>query len=160
MKLWLPILFVCLLSGCGTSEQNQSKPLVINVLDKTLYDDCHIVGSIHMPFDTVEYNVRNEPKDREIIIYCSNYACTTSHYVAKKLKEQGFIQVKVYAGGMAEWWQNGLPTQGPATKPYLTKKIEPTVTTSDEDGIMNISMQELAEKLNVTMVPKGNPRAA
>ena len=44
------------LSGCVSSEKKEidaPKLLVINVLDKALYDDCHITGSIHVPFDQV-----------------------------------------------------------------------------------------------------------
>ena len=156
---WL-IIFFCFLPGCIPVQEHSSKPLIINVLDKALYDDCHIPGSIHIPFNQVEQYVQKEKKDKEIIIYCSNYTCTTSHYVAEKLHTLDFINVKVYAGGMAEWYQYGLPVEGPSQKEYLTKYIEPTVTFTDKNDSMIISVQELAQKLDIKMVPKGNPMAA
>ena len=71
-------------------------------------------------------------KDTEIVIYCSNYACTTSDYVAKKLYDQGFTHVMVYQGGMAEWKQRGMPTEGPGQQLYLTK----TMIKLDESDIV------------------------
>lgn len=155
------------LTGCAPSEKvTPGEPLVMNVLDKELYDDCHIIGSVHVPFNRVEQYVRNENKDREIIVYCSNYACTTSHYVAQKLCELGFSHVYVYAGGMAEWWQHGLPVEGSATKSYLTVKAEPIFQSNEEvtmhacDGVKIISTQALAEKLGVVVLPIENDMAA
>jgi rhodanese-related sulfurtransferase len=171
---------VLFLGGCRSSEKKVLEPLVINVLDKAMYDDCHIVGSIHVPFDQIEQYVWNEDRDREIVLYCSNYACTSSHYVAQKLRDRGFVNAKVYEGGMAEWWQNGLPTEGPAQKPYLAREVPPMAKerlvsiSRDMAGklvhenavvesiytVATISMSELAEKLHIVMVPKGNQEAA
>jgi rhodanese-related sulfurtransferase len=168
--MWIYIYCFILvgLTGCMPSEKATSaKPLVINVLDKELYDDCHIIESVHVPFNRVEQYVHNENKDREIIVYCSNYACTTSHYVAQKLCELGFSHVYVYAGGMAEWWQYRLPVEGPATKPYLAVKMAPMPQSDEEiteehgcNGVKIISTHELAEKLGVVVLPIENDMAA
>jgi rhodanese-related sulfurtransferase len=144
-------LLTSLLGGC-TSPWSQvsetQKMLVINVLDRALYDDCHIAGSIHVPFDHVEKYVQNMNKATEIVVYCSNYACTTSDYVARKLRDRGFTHVMVYEGGMAEWWQHKLPTVGPGLQPYLTKYMVKGEE-SDASSIPIISMHELAQKLNI-----------
>jgi rhodanese-related sulfurtransferase len=139
------------LSSCVSSEKKEidaPKLLVINVLDKALYDDCHITGSIHVPFDQVTNYVRTLSKDTEIVVYCSNYACTTSDYVAKKLYDQGFTHVMVYQGGMAEWKQHGLPTEGPGQQVYLTKTMM-APEESEQGAIPIITMRELAQKLNL-----------
>ena len=150
------------LSGCVSSEKKEidaPKLLVINVLDKALYDDCHITGSIHVPFDQVISYVRDMSKDTEIVVYCSNYACTTSDYVAKKLYDQGFTHVMVYQGGMAEWKQQGMPTEGPGQQLYLTKTMI-KLDESDHSVIPVITIDELARKLNLDRAGNNSEVAA
>jgi rhodanese-related sulfurtransferase len=144
----LLLMAIVFLAGCFTKQVAQKTgPLVINVLDKALYDDCHIPGSIQVDFDKVERYVSDYKKDHPIIVYCSNYACMTSHFVVNKLLEKGYTQVRVYAGGMAEWYQAGYPVEGSAQQPYLHKKIE--FDGSDVDTLSTINTQELAELLKI-----------
>jgi rhodanese-related sulfurtransferase len=134
------------MSGCGESTTVNKAPLVINVLDKALYDDCHIPGSVHVNFDAVEYYVSTMPRDREIIVYCSNYACSTSHFVAQKLIDAGYTNVWVYAAGMAGWFLAGYPVEGPAEASYLHKEL----SMPDELGTLpTVSTQKLAERLKM-----------
>ena len=135
------------MGGCWSAAPREQKPLVINVLDKTLYDDCHIPGSVQVDFDKVDRYVANLPQSTPIIIYCSNYACMTSHFVARRLREKKYTQVQVYAGGMAEWFLKGYPVEGPAQATYLHKEVMPQEEESDE--IPKISIRELAELLKI-----------
>ena len=65
----LTVLFVVFFAGCWKSSENQQGPAlkVINVLDKSYFDDCHIKGSINIPFDEFEKSLKNYPK---MIIMC------------------------------------------------------------------------------------------
>src|SRR5918994_1129499 len=113
-------LFLVTLVGCNTEKPVQtSGPLVVNVLDKELYDDCHITGSIHIPFNQLKKELSQQDKSREIVVYCSNYRCTSSHYAVKQLQDLGFGNAQVYEGGMAEWYQQGYPVTGAHAKGYL-----------------------------------------
>ena len=49
--------------GCGwmTGSSKQSM-IVVNVLDKEMYDDCHIAGSIQVPFADVEKEAKKWDK--------------------------------------------------------------------------------------------------
>ncbi len=127
----------------------QDRLLVINVLDKAYYDDCHIKGSIHVDFDQIEECAKLYDKRTTVVVYCSNYACTTSDYVAKKLRARNFEHVFVYAGGMAEWYQHKLPVEGPGLELYLHKIVEPLVDLSKQSDI--ITMQQLAALLHVAL---------
>ena len=49
----IAVAVICF-SGCFDSSQKESKLVVINVLDQKYYDDCHIKGSINIPFDEFE----------------------------------------------------------------------------------------------------------
>jgi len=156
-RLAVGILGVLALSGCQPEKETVKSnamqivevPLVINVLDEEAYNDCHIAGSIHSDFDKVESYVQNMSKDSEIILYCSNYACSTSDFVGKKLQSLGYTNVWAYEGGIAEWKQHGLPTVGPGKKEYLKRVMKKPAKDSDS-SVPVISMDKLAEKLHVT----------
>jgi rhodanese-related sulfurtransferase len=122
----LALLFV--LPGCWFGGKEQAKLqglVVINVLDKAVYDDCHIRGSINVPFEQIkDYAQEHINKDAEIVLYCSNYMCSASGYARQQLVNTGFHNVFVYEGGTAEWFQRGYPLDGPARQPYLQRVMQ------------------------------------
>ncbi len=142
--LWCAVIMV---AGCWSPTESEKNVLVLNVLDKALYDDCHIPGSVQVDFDKVERYVSTYPKDQHIVVYCSNYTCMTSHFVVKKLRAKGYTNARVYAGGMAEWFLAGYPVEGAAQEAYLHKEVTPEEGNSDE--IPKIDKKELAELLKI-----------
>ena len=86
------------------------------------------------------------PKDREIIIYCSNYMCTASHFAVQKLLDAGYTKVYVYAAGMAGWFLAGYPVEGAAQAPYLHKEVP---MHDESDHLPTITTKELAERLKM-----------
>lgn len=149
---FLIVSAVVILPSCfsnqNTSVEKKKGLVVINVLKKELYDDCHIEGSLSMPFDRAEELIQaSVDKDAEVVVYCSNYMCTASGAVCKRLKALGYSNVCAYEAGMAEWYQQGLPTQGPAKSGYLNYKLEkPEHNDSD---VCVITTQELAQKMKL-----------
>mgnify|MGYP000592641085 CR=1 FL=1 len=142
------VLLTISLAGCwGNSQAKKTGLVVINVLDRNLYDDCHIKDSIHVPFDAIEQYAKGIDKNAEIVIYCSNYMCATSSYAASKLSEIGFANVRVYEGGVAEWFQKGLPVEGPGRQSYLSKAMKPMNV--DENPVPVITAEELARKMGM-----------
>ena len=144
-----------LLPGCW-GESKKSGLVVVNVLDKALYEDCHIAGSINIQLVDLEKTFDTIEKDAEIVLYCSNFQCSTSEYVAKQLRTQGFERVFVYEGGTAEWYQAGLPIEGPHEQVYLSKPSRHGANVEQSD-ISVITMHELAQKMNV--MPRDNMAA-
>lgn len=141
-------MIMAIIPGCGSQVVTKMSGLVvINVLDKELFEDCHIKGSIHIPFDQIDTCRNFIDKNAEIVIYCSNYQCTTSEYAARKLKELGYANVSVYEGGMAEWYQGGLPVEGPCQKKYLTRPLRKV--TSDNEQMNIVVMEDLALKMEI-----------
>ncbi|MBN1549664.1 rhodanese-like domain-containing protein [Candidatus Babeliales bacterium] len=139
-----------ILLGCavGKTIYNDSY-LVINVLDKKLFLDCHIKGSVSVPFDLVDDFATKVDKNVPVVFYCSNYSCTASGIARDRLKALGFTDVKAYEGGIAEWYQLGFPTEGPAQSGYLTGENErPLDYWDDADHIT-------AETLHQHMVDYG-----
>lgn len=97
--------------------------VVVNVLARGAYDKIHIRGSISIPRSELEAG-RWEELDRgkEIITHCSSYECEGSRAAARFLEEKGF-NVKAYEGGMKEWVEAGLPTDGTVSpQQFLTER--------------------------------------
>lgn len=46
-----------------------------------------------------------------IVVYCASETCKNSHEVAKVLTDVGYTNVRVYAGGKADWQAAGLPLE-------------------------------------------------
>ena len=140
---------ICLSNPFG--KRLEKGTVVINVLSKELYDDCHIKGSISVPFDdTEEYVLNNIDKNADIILYCSNYLCTASGYMTKKLIEHGFKHVWAYEGGTAEWYQQRMPVNGLCVSSYLKNVL---VDPKKEEKFPTISLKDLAKKMGVDIQP-------
>jgi rhodanese-related sulfurtransferase len=134
------LLFI---AGCSCKKSKKAGLLVVNVLDKELYDDCHIKGSINVPFDEIENYAKNLDKNTEVVLYCSNYRCTASGFAAKSLTKLGFKNVWAYEAGMAEWYQNKLPVEGACKESYLQIKVPEY----KNEEIRVITTQELKNKI-------------
>jgi len=102
---------------------NDANLLVINVLPKNLFDDCHIVGSQSIPLKELIEVVADWPRDQEIIVYCALDICDAGQKAYVLLSCMGFSNVVDYEGGIKEWFQLGYPTSGPANSAYLHVKF-------------------------------------
>lgn len=138
---WGVTVLCSLLVGCGgDASEKATSFMVINVLDKALYDDCHIKHSINVPFGQFEKTMGSVPRTTRVVVYCSDYMCAASKVGVQKLQKMGFEQVWAYEAGMAEWFRRGLPVEGPCTQSYLhadnarpghQEKTVPEITTSE-----------------------------
>lgn len=120
--------------------------MVVNVLDSEYYKDCHIKGSVNVPFDQLEIFAQQLDKDTEIIFYCSNYMCTGSGKAAKLFQQKGFKRVWAYEAGMNEWYRNGLPVEGSCKSAYLNITNE-LIDEEQDPEVTVITTGELKEKL-------------
>lgn len=89
--------------------------MLINVLDEEAFHEHHIPGSRNVPVNEENFAERIEQiagsKDRKIVVYCANQACTASPTAAKKLEQAGFTNVIDFEGGMEEWEQQDRPVE-------------------------------------------------
>lgn len=149
-KLMVSMMAVLALGGCGEKKEAAapaSGVLVLNVLSKPLYDDCHIKGSVHVAIDQLETFMQGIDKDREIVVYCSNYQCGSSEFACQQLQKMGFQHVYAYEGGTAEWYQLGLPVEGSCQESYLKKAV--AKPEGEAVQVPVIDAQELAKKLHI-----------
>lgn len=119
--------------------------LLINVLSPETFADCHISGSINVPYDNLTEYTKDLPKDTEMIVYCASYICPMSRKAWQLLNYLGFTNIRAYEGGAAEWHALGYPTEGPAKASYLKEDYDQPAHTEEE--IATISAQELKKKL-------------
>lgn len=72
----------------------------------------HIPGSINI--SGPEDAAGQLAPDDEIIVYCSGESCVASSAAYRALKDNGFSNVRHFAGGLLAWEQAGFPLEGDA----------------------------------------------
>lgn len=134
---------------CKIKDKNMKKVVkklvLINVLHKEYFEDCHIPGSINIPHDQFESRIASLAKYNEYVIYCAVITCPLSRQCTKLLVDAKFPHVAAYEGGMAEWYQKGYPVQGPAKLDYLREEI--ALNIAWQHDIPTISAEQLLEKM-------------
>jgi rhodanese-related sulfurtransferase len=101
------------------SISNEGVLYVINVLPKAICTDCRIPGTLNIPFDKLNKKVQNWPKNREIVIHCAGLECPLGRYACELLHRMGFINVRLFDGGIRTWKSKNLPTTGACKAGYL-----------------------------------------
>lgn len=74
------------------------------------FETRHIAGAIRGRIDDPEATIAllGEDLDREIVVYCTDQACTGSALAAKLLEGRGYRNVLRYTAGLADWADAGL----------------------------------------------------
>ena len=94
------------------SKLGSDNLVVVNVLAPSAYEKIHITGSISIPRNELEQGRWRElSKSKEVVVHCSSFECEASRLAARFLEEKGF-DVSAYEGGIKEWAEAGLPTEG------------------------------------------------
>ena len=88
-------------------------PLLVEALPAQYFDDWHLPGARNMPHDEVAALAPRLAPDKAapIVVYCANAACQNSHIAAVRLKQLGYVDVRVYAAGKQDWIDAGLPVE-------------------------------------------------
>ncbi len=104
---------------------------VVNVLAPESYSKIHIKGSVSIPRLELEQGRWKElDSSKEVVVYCSSYQCDASRASAQFLEGKGF-DVSAYEGGIKEWAEAGLPTEGAlSARDYLQEKYGKQATAS------------------------------
>lgn len=75
--------------------------ILVDVRSELEYKAGHLPGARSLPFNKINKNsVSILPKDKEIIVYCSNANCSLSERAAQKLKGLGFKNVLNFKEGV------------------------------------------------------------
>jgi rhodanese-related sulfurtransferase len=118
------ILIVAIVSGCLSSTMPSEKArhvdvsvqqgkemidsgevFILDVRTQEEYDEGHIMGSTLIPVDELDSRLKELPRDKKILVYCS-----TGHRsltASEKLENSGFTQIYNMKGGITEWINTG-----------------------------------------------------
>jgi len=97
-----------------------STPLIVDVRSQTArsLEPRYIPTAVHLPLHGFEEHIRELPRDRDIILYCSCPNEASAAQVAKMLIDSGFVRVRPLLGGLDAWLAAGHPVESlPAADP-------------------------------------------
>ena len=88
---------------------NREGAVIVDIRDNKEFGNGHIAGAVNMPFGTIDSRVGelHSYKEKPIVLVCKMGQHAGS--IGKKLRGQGFEDVRRLSGGMAEWGANSLP---------------------------------------------------
>ena len=78
---------------------------LVMTLNDWAFNAAHIPRSIH--FATQDDAYAALAKDDEIIVYCSDEDCLASQFAYVGFVDNGYTNVRRYAGGLADWQEAG-----------------------------------------------------
>lgn len=81
------------------------------------FERLHIAGAIRGRLDDPEATLAllGDDLDCEIVVYCTDQACTGSALAAKLLEGRGYRNVLRYTNGLDDWADAGLAVETQAT---------------------------------------------
>ena len=75
------------------------------------YEAGHVPGARSLPLYQMDANILPFLDEVQVnvplVTYCSCVTCEDSHLLAESLAEMGYINVKIFAGGLAAWREAG-----------------------------------------------------
>jgi rhodanese-related sulfurtransferase len=83
---------------------------LVMALGEWAYRAKRIPGSLR--FTTPEQGLELLDTADEIVVYCSDEACSASRYAYMYLTDHGYTNVRRYAGGLSAWEDAGYPLEG------------------------------------------------
>jgi rhodanese-related sulfurtransferase len=92
-----------------------ASPLIIDVRSATAreLEPRWIPGALHVPLPEVAQRLKELPRDRDIILYCTCPSEASAARVAKILMNHGFTRVRPLYGGLDAWVAAGYAVQSP-----------------------------------------------
>jgi membrane protein DedA with SNARE-associated domain/rhodanese-related sulfurtransferase len=93
-----------------------AEPLIIDVRSTTAreLDPRWIPGALHVPLQDVAHHLKELPRDRDTILYCTCPSEASAARVAKILMNHGFKRVRPLHGGLDAWVAAGYAVSAPA----------------------------------------------
>ena len=88
---------------------NREGAVIVDIRDAKEYGAGHIAGAVNIPFGSLESRMGEleSYKDKPVVLVCKMGQHAGA--AGKKLRAQGFEQVRRLSGGMSEWGANSLP---------------------------------------------------
>jgi rhodanese-related sulfurtransferase len=95
-------------------DQPTNNICLVDVRDAAMFSEGHIPGARNVPLETLPASFFSLPKDKTIVVYCSDLTCGWSLQAALELAQKGF-RVQRLLGGFAEWSRHAFAVEGSST---------------------------------------------
>ncbi|MEP6809038.1 MAG: rhodanese-like domain-containing protein [Chthoniobacterales bacterium] len=95
--------------AAAQAETESGSALLIDVREKSDWQNGHAVGARHLSRGIVELEIEDEAPNLEQPIICYCGGGSRSALVAESLQKMGYTNVKSMSGGMGAWREAGLP---------------------------------------------------
>ena len=88
---------------------NREGAVILDIRDNKEYSAGHIAGAVNMPYASVDSRIGELEgyKEKPLVLVCKMGQHSSS--AGRKLKAQGFTDLRRLAGGMSEWSASNLP---------------------------------------------------
>jgi len=90
--------------------------IFLDARPNTDYETGHIPSALSLPYDAIEDHFMNVQMlltpEQPIVTYCSGEECDESFLLTTFLRDQGFTNVVLFAGGIEAWKKSGYPEEG------------------------------------------------
>ncbi len=83
---------------------------VIDVRPPEEYSQGHITGALNIPLDKLKQQLKQIPRDREVVAYCRGPWCVLAYEAVARLRKAG-ISARRLEHGLPEWRRAGLPVE-------------------------------------------------
>lgn len=151
--LAVPLLFVCVMSGCAPGLSDNNINLVVGEEVRGLIDNAAKPGrgntlALVDPRSPADFEAGHLPRAinvepiqhgqkppkailnaREVIVYGRDPGDALARGMTKRLMEAGVNSVRLYAGGLREWWEYHQPIEPEGADPFpgQTRKVVPEI---------------------------------
>jgi membrane protein DedA with SNARE-associated domain/rhodanese-related sulfurtransferase len=94
--------------------QAGAEPIIVDVRSPTAraLEPRWIPGALHVPLDEIAKHIKDLPRDRDIVLYCSCPSEASAARVARVLMNHGFKKVRPLHGGLDAWRAAGYAVGG------------------------------------------------
>jgi rhodanese-related sulfurtransferase len=94
----------------ATAITTLTPPVLLEALGEPYFRKGHLPGARRIDYLNAIEQVQalGVARDAAIVVYCASTTCPNSHIAAEALRGAGFGDVRVYAGGKADWQEAGL----------------------------------------------------
>jgi rhodanese-related sulfurtransferase len=83
---------------------------VVDVRPPEEFAQGHIVGALNIPLDKLKQQLKQIPRDREVVAYCRGPWCVLAYEAVARLRKAG-ISARRLEHGLPEWRRSGLPVE-------------------------------------------------
>jgi membrane protein DedA with SNARE-associated domain/rhodanese-related sulfurtransferase len=94
--------------------QAGAEPIIVDVRSPTAraLEPRRIPGALHVPLDEIAKHMKDLPRDRDVILYCTCPSEASAALVARVLMNHGFKKVRPLHGGLDAWRAAGYAVVG------------------------------------------------